>query len=292
MKKIVFGIGLVLLLVGYFGFKMYAASVAEERINVAIAEASEFVDIDYEDVSVDAMGLNVRISNVTIAQVDAKLGDSEKIKIEEIVVHDIDGSSSEMPLFMSVCLKGMKLDGALNPKEMTRLKELGYDEKLLSDISIDYFYDQDKKELTVKEFSGNTDNVGKMNLSMHISNINLNPDMTMQQIFENEKAMIHTAEINYTDDSFFNRMLEFEAKKARQSPDEFKQMLMQELDRSMKVKEDQFTQDVVTAVKNFIENPKKFSVSINPDKPFIFNKLKRIRDPKDLIPLLNLKVKS
>jgi len=288
MKKIVFGIGLVLLLVGYFGFKMYAASVAEERINMAIAEASEFIDIDYEAVSVDAMGLDVRISNVIIS----KLNDPEKVKIEEVVVHDIDGSS-KMPLFMSVCLKGMRLENALKPNEMAQLKEFGYDENLLTDISIDYLYDQNKKELTINKFSGNTDNLGKVNLSMHLSNVDLNADMTMKQFFENEKAMVHTAEINYTDDSFFNRIIEVEAKKARQSPDEFRQMITQQLDMmATKSQEDQFTQDVVAAVKNFIENPEKFSVSVNPDKPFGFNRLKRTRDPRNLIALLNLKVKS
>lgn len=288
MKKIVFGIGLVLLLVGYFGFKMYAASVAEERINMAIAEASEFIDIDYEAVSVDAMGLDVRISNVIIS----KLNDPEKVKIEEVVVHDIDGSS-KMPLFMSVCLKGMRLENALKPNEMAQLKEFGYDENLLTDISIDYLYDQNKKELTINKFSGNTDNLGKVNLSMHLSNVDLNADMTMKQFFENEKAMVHTAEINYTDDSFFNRIIEVEAKKARQSPDEFRQMITRQLDMmATKSQEDQFTQDVVAAVKNFIENPEKFSVSVNPDKPFGFNRLKRTRDPRNLIALLNLKVKS
>lgn len=287
MKKVIFGIGLILLLVGYFGFKMYAASVAEERINLAIAEASEFVDIDYDDVSVDAMGLDVRISNVTIAQGD----DPEKIKIEEVVVHDIDGSS-EMPLFMSICLKGMKLENALKPTEIAQLKEYGYDEELLTDISIDYLYDEDAKELTVKKFSGNTDNLGKMDLSLHISNINLNPEMTLEQFLQNEKAMIHGAIINYTDDSFFNRIIEVEAKKAHKSPTELKQILMQELEKSTKGQEDQFTQDVISAVKKFVENPKKFSISINPDKPVIFNRLMRTKNPQALIDLLNLEVKS
>lgn len=62
-KKEVIGIGLaVVLTASYLGVHFYASNVAEKRVNKAIAKLAKFTDVDDEKVSVDLLGMNVRIS--------------------------------------------------------------------------------------------------------------------------------------------------------------------------------------------------------------------------------------
>ena len=63
-KKQITGISIVVVLIAIFiGIEMYAANVAEAKVNEAIAKVANFADIDYKSVSVDLIGMDVRVLN-------------------------------------------------------------------------------------------------------------------------------------------------------------------------------------------------------------------------------------
>ena len=94
-KKQITGIGILVVLIAiYAGVKMYASNVAEGKVNEAIAKVANFADIDYKNVSIDLLGMNVRISDIIVSPADSK----EKLKIDEIVIYDID-DKADIPIF-------------------------------------------------------------------------------------------------------------------------------------------------------------------------------------------------
>ncbi|MCD6185785.1 MAG: hypothetical protein J7K84_08375, partial [Deltaproteobacteria bacterium] len=110
-KKQITGICIAVVLIAiYIGIKTYASNVAEENVNNAIAKAANFADIDYKKVSIDLPGMDVRISDIFISPVNT----TKKIKIDEIIIHDIDGKS-DIPAFLSIACNGIAL----------RFKDLG-----------------------------------------------------------------------------------------------------------------------------------------------------------------------
>ena len=85
-KPQVIGLGAAIIIgFAYVGAKMYASSIAEEKIDMAIANLVNYVDVDYRNVSVDLLGFDVHVSDIVISPVSSE----EKINIDEIVVFDI-----------------------------------------------------------------------------------------------------------------------------------------------------------------------------------------------------------
>lgn len=77
-NKTIIGVFLVILIVGivYAGVKMYAANIAEEKIDTALTGIEDFVKIEYDNASVDLLSKNVHITDVAI--LPAKSQQSEK----------------------------------------------------------------------------------------------------------------------------------------------------------------------------------------------------------------------
>lgn len=287
-KKQIIGICIAVVLIGiYLGIKMYASNVAKERVNNAIAKAANIVDVDYKKVSVDLLGMDVRISDILVSPVAAK----EKIKIDEIIIHDID-DKSDTPTFLSVSFNGIELNLKELGEDAKGLNSLGYNDKMMINLTADYTYDKDKNELDIKKIGIGADEAGEISVSLRLGNINLKPEKIVGLLFAFPQVIFYEAKIKYEDNSLAERLMKLGAQKGQTNVKDFKKSLLQKLEKEIKKEKDDFTKKALVEVKEFLEDPEEFSILASPSKPYPIDRIMRVEDPKDVISLLNIQIKS
>lgn len=287
-KKQILGIGvLVALIAVYTGAKMYASGIAQAKVDKAIAKATDFADIDYKKVSVDLFGMDVKISGILVSPADSR----EKLKIDEIVIHDAD-EKADIPAFLSMSCNGIELNMDELGDDSEPLKELGYKDKMMVNLSIDYAYDKEKKEMDIKKIGLGADNAGEINISFRLGNISLASEEMAGLLFAFPQIIFHEAKIEYDDDSLAERLMKLGAREEHVTLEEFKTYLIDEIDAEIKNEQDDFTQKALKQIKSFLEDPKQLSISASPEKPYSFGSIMRTDTPKDIIKLLNIHIKS
>lgn len=313
-KKQIIGIGIVaVLIVIYFGIKMYASNIAEKRINFAIAKAVNFVDVDYKKVSVDLPWMDVRISDILVSPTFAK----GKLKIDEIIIHDID-SKSKIPSFLSVSIKGIELNLEEPWQLVEEIRLLGYTDRLMINFNINYIYEKGKKELNVKNIGIGVDGAGEINVGFYLGNIDFNQKeiLGIPLIFmftggtgggrgsiatqsKNDPRRVYSpiilyeAKVTYRDYSLAERIIKYVAKDYGDiNAEGLKMSLIQTIEHEIEKEKDGFTKKALVSMKKFIDDPKELSISVSPSKPYPLGRIMRVVDLKDIIKLLNIRIKS
>ena len=82
------------------------------------------------------------------------------------------------------------------------------------------------------------------------------------------------------------------AQKGQTNVKDFKKSLLQKLEKEIKKEKDDFTKKALVEVKEFLEDPEEFSILASPSKPYPIDRIMRVEDPKDVISLLNIQIKS
>ena len=287
-KKQIAGISIAVALIGiYLGAKMYASNVAEGKVNEAIAKAAMFADIDYGKVSVDLLGMDVRISDIIVSSADAK----EKVRIDEIVIHKID-DKAYIPTFLSVSCNGIELNMKDLGKEAKELRKLGYNEKIMVNLNVEYAYDKEKKEIDITKVSIGADEAGEISIGFRLGNISLDPEKIAGLLFNSPQVIFHEAKIEYEDDSLVERLMKLGAEEQQSNVKDFKKSLIQGVEKEIAKEKDDFIKKALSEVKDFLEDPDSFSISASPSKPYTLGRIMRIDDLKGIIKLLNIQIKS
>ena len=287
-KKQITGIGIFVVLIAiYSGVKMYASNVAEGKVNECIAKAANFADIDYKKVSVDLLGMDVRISDILVSPTNSK----EKLKIDEIVIHDID-DKADIPTFLSMSCNGIELNMDELGENAKQLKELGYNDKMMVNLNLNYVYNKEKKEINIKKIGIGADEAGEINVSLRLGNISLEPEEIAGLLFTFQQVIFHEAKIEYNDDSLAERLMKLGAKEQQIALEDFQKSLIKNVETEITNEKDDFTKKALSEIKAFLEDPEEFSISASPSKPYPFGRIMRIDDPKDIVKLLNIKIKS
>ena len=283
-KPQIIGLGAAIIIgFAYVGAKMYASSIAEEKIDIAIANLVNYVDVDYRNVSVDLLGFDVHVSDIVISPVSSE----EKINIDEIVVFDID-KESDMPFSLHIALNGIQIP----IDQIEAVKKLGYKDHMLLNADIDYEYNKNEKEIVLNKIQLGAEEVGDIALTFRLSNIDLNPKNVLALLFSYPQIILHNATIMYRDDSLIDRLIKFQAEDQGLEVAQMKDHAITGIENAIAVEEDEFTKSVLTEIKNFVNSPEEISISIRPSKPLPFGRIMRIETPKDLITALNLKIES
>jgi|TARA_Y100000294_G_scaffold177306_1_gene202229 hypothetical protein len=287
-KKQIVGFGVaVVLIAAYVGIKMYASSVAEEKIDKAIASVANYADVDYKNVSVDLFGLDVHISDVIVSPADSK----EKVNINEIVVYDVD-EQSDIPLFLDISFNGVEIAIDKLGDDAKKIKELGYNDNILLNSAIEYHYNKENNEISLNKLTIGADDVGALDVSFRLGNIDLGPEKIMGILFTYPQIMLRDAKISYHDDSLIERLLKLAAKEQKKNVKEIKNEAIKNIEKEIEKEEDDFTKNALKEIKDFIDDPERFTISIAPKKPLPLGRLLRVNDPKDIIKLLNVNIKS
>lgn len=287
-KKLITGISVAVILIAvYLGVKMYASNVAEKKIAKAIASLANYADVNYKKVSVDLLGLNVHILDVLVSPAETK----EKVKINEIVIYDVD-QNSDIPTFLNLSLNGIEVDLNELGSKAEDIRKLGYKDKLLLNFNIEYDYNKEKKELSLKQFKVGADDVGDIGVNIHLGNIELSTGKIGGIIFTWPQIILHDAKISYEDHSLVERLLKLAAKNGNKDVNDFRSYAIQEIEKEIEKEKDEFTKNALKEVRDFIEHPEQFSISIFPRKPLPLGRIMSVNDPKDIIKLLNMKIES
>jgi len=287
-KKQIIGISIVVVLIAaYFVITMYASHVAKERADLVMAKIANFADVDYKKLSVDLLEMDVRISDILLSPANGE----EKIKIDEIIIHDID-NKSDIPAFLSVSINGIELNLQESGEETRRIRELGYTDKLLVNLKADYIYEKGKKELNVKKIGIGADDAGEINISFNLGNIDLNPEQILGLLFMYPQIIFYKARVTYEDESLVERLIKLGAKEKNIDAAEFKMSLIQGIKEEIEKENDDFIKKALVEIKKFIDDPKKLSISVSPSKPYPLGLIMRLNNVKEVIKLLNIRIKS
>jgi len=276
---------------GYIGVKYYLAGEVEKKVSRAVGSVSDYVDIEYGDVSVGLLSRAVHIEDIVVLQP----GGGE-IKIDDVVIHEIDDRHNA-PHFARVALKGVELE--VTPANFGLasevLRSMGYEELELS-MEVDYNYRKKGGDLNVTQ-QIEVDDMGSYSASLKLAGIdlddNLQPDMmTLQRI------KVSDSKVAYEDDSFIERLIEYGAEEkgvdADDIVDEIRMGLKQTIEAA-KRKDSEFVVESLEQLSEFIEDPDAIEITMTPKKPLSYQEIILLgmrRDETALIKALNLRVRA
>ncbi len=285
MKKTIVFIVLIAVVVGVKLF--YIDRVAQKEIEEHLEEMDSFVNISYDRASVDVVGWNTRLKNVTISPA----GTDATTKVRDVIIYDVD-EEREIPAYLHVAFKGFDVEVNRDNfgKGAEDLNRMGY-EKIEGQIEIDYQYDLEKKAFHLKTFRVGADDVGEVAAEIHISNVDLYAQDLFSLLFALPKILLHRAELRYEDDSFVRRLQKLTAEQQGKTVDELVEEMTQTLDQEIENEENKFTKAALKAIKEFVKDPDEIKIVISPKEPVSAGKIQKTK-PKALPELLNIKIKT
>lgn len=281
----------------FVGGQVFASRNAAKGVDKAIASVSEFVDVDYKKVNGSLFGGSTKVKDITLTPV----GSQEQLKVNEIVVYKYD-TQNEIPSNVKMAVNGMVLDMAGEGGSDSALKQLGYenplkqfgyDKPLSVNFATEYQYEEEKKDIQLKKFKVGAKEVGDLDVSVHVSNVALDPTTMAGMPFSLFGMVLHSATFTYDDDSLMKRMFDTAAAAQGVSVEALKKEAIASLEQDLAATEAGPSKELAAEMKKFIQNPSGFSVSMNPKKPVPISDLMTTGgDPNQVIELLNIRFKS
>lgn len=276
------GIGIGLLSVGlYAGVGFYATRVAEARVNQVLENMTD-VDVEYGDLSVSPLGFDVLIKDVTVKASDPPTD----VFIEKIIVREMD-DQSEFPTVLDASMQGIKVS-ADELDQGSLLQQAGYTEPLSLNIDTKYQYQEADGEVNLEKLRVSAEDLGELEMTFKLSDVSFKSDI-------NGQLFLHHAEVVYRDNSFTDRLLEAIATESNQPPQQFKAELNANLTETAQLfitPDNQVATDALAEAITFIENPKGFTISANPQQPLKVDDLISTPNPLDWVEMLNLEIKA
>ena len=269
----------------YFSFTRSASNTARDRLDAAIAKSGgKFI---YKDIFYNILTQNIIISHVSIQPPGAE----SFINIDEIVVRRIDLKNS-IPHFLYCDIKGLKLDPTtFGNTGAATFASLGYTGPLSCDISTNYNFTFDKSQFTLQSLYTAKD-VGSLRMDVSFGNIDFDAKQLPQTLALASNITLLQAEIAYVDASLLARLLKLEAAEKGVDVPTLKTTLAGQAEAFLEQKQLPHTTSVVTALKQFIENPRQLTISLTPAMPVPLGEIGRAGSPEAVDRLLSLEVKS
>ena len=275
-----------IIMAGYFGFKFHLEKIARQKVEDFISKTSGLMEIDYRKVSVNLIGLNAYVKDVTVkAQ-----GEEEGIKIDKITLYKAR-EGKDKSHGVHIALNGISVHADQLIEDRDTVRDLGY-QNIKADMEVDYDYDDRKREFRLNTLRIGAKEIGDIDFSLQLTNIELDPEKVILMLFSFPRIEINEAVLNFTDDSLVRRLLNFYAKKEGKTVDEAIRQLTVKMDEEITRANDPFVTQSMEAVKSFIYKPNKIMVSLAPKEPVPIGKLKDLVYQNEYIKLLNIKVRT
>jgi hypothetical protein len=280
---------LCLLIITYFGVKIYFEKSLDKEIEKEIANISSFAHITYEDIRVEPIGKRISVAEITI--VLQKLG--EPVTIEEAMFYEED-TEQEGVKETHVKLSGIRLkeDGGL----MSHLKKMGYSTANAS-ITGRFIYDPNNRNLNIKQFTIKDIHMGEATLKFHAQNINLSgidkiPENIVLLLAKLSGIKIVGAELNYSDYSLLGNLYRLGASQSNKSVEQFLKEATDQIDSLFVEHNDPGTQSLLNRLHKFILSPDKITIRIKPLKPVPVVRLFFLDDPGEAVDILGLSIET
>ena len=263
-KKLWLLIAVLLLLLVYFGIKSYASNIAEKEIDKLLDKVSEFVNVNYQSVSVHLIGMDVSISDINITP---GFNTEQNIAIDEIIIRDID-DKSEIPAFMSILIHGLELK-IDEYEQFSGLEKLGYRDELSVDLGMEYDFADD--ELSVNDLFIGVDDLGEMSVDVRLGNLPIQRSGILNLLFSYPEILLYELQIELDVVPLVERYIEAGAEELDISESEFKSKAIEAIEQDIKNAGD--TDNLLyisylVMVKNYIDEPDELSISVSPTSSY------------------------
>ncbi|MGB3787225.1 MAG: hypothetical protein WA949_04385, partial [Phormidesmis sp.] len=120
-KKLWVGAGAVGAIALVIGGKVLASRAAAKELDKAIADVSEYVDVDYRKVDVSLLGRGTTVKDVVITPVAS----GNAIRVDEMTLYKYE-DENEIPTYLNMAVKGIALDATTLGENAEMFSELGY----------------------------------------------------------------------------------------------------------------------------------------------------------------------
>lgn len=270
-KKAIAGVGILGGAIAlWFGANAYTSRIAAKEVDAAIESVSSFVKVDYDKVETSLLNRQAKVKRVKISPLG---GAGEPIKVNEVVLYKYDRKDG-IPTYVNLAVNGMDLAAAGSGAQ--NLKEFGYSDNLSLNFATEYKYEPEAKQVQLKQFKVGADEVGDMTVSFQISNVN--DEALAMMPFSLLGMSFDQAQITYRDDSFMERWFKAMAAAENTTVDAVKKEIIADLEKEQKAEGTQFAESDLKEMKEFINNPKSFTISFSPDSPVPLSSLMTLEE--------------
>ncbi|MGF1521412.1 MAG: hypothetical protein ACFBSF_03730 [Leptolyngbyaceae cyanobacterium] len=286
-KVSVIGIGVgAIAIAAYVGINMYASRVAEAKVNEFIDDIDDEMIIEYGNVSANPFKSDVVIKDIRVAPIEAP---EDTINVARVVIRELE-NGDEFPTVLDASAYGIDFsdEQVAPPAFYSFLQQASYDQLPLFNLDTKYEYQASSGKVVLETLRFGADDFGYLETTFELGNVD--PDAT-----SNEALTLHAAEITYRDDSFAEKLFASMAAQSNQDVAQFKTQLQANLSQSAQFfvsSEDTVAMTALEETMAFIENPKGFSISVDPQQPVSMRLLSSASNPADWAELLNLKIES
>lgn len=256
---------------GVIAFKTIAANSAEEKIDKAIADMGIPKDQISYDVSVDLLGLSTHIEDI-----EMKISDEESLKIDEIVINDVD-TEHEVPEYLDLEVNGIHGDTKslkMVDRSIARVLDSMNKDELITNFAVNYTFDKDAKVLNLENLSLDVEDMGTLSLATEFHNVNSVENAAMGFNY----AKLGNSSVTYKDNSLANTLFAYNAKRSGQDLDQFKENIIKDINKEIEKaekKEKDLEVQMLTAMADFVEDPESIEFSMEPEQPISFNQLSK-----------------
>ena len=285
--------GVLLALCGgaYLGLKFYIENDARNRIQDWANQTGRISEISYQSLDVGLFSKTVQISQVSIQIKDV----SGPVAMDRLILHSFDGNN-EIPTFMHVEIQGIHTsrDSSLMKEVSPVLVQMGYAD-ISADVEYAYIYEPIKKNLDIKLFNIGIADMGKVEISARINNLDLRalktvPDNPLSLIALVPAVAISGIEVAYQDNSLTQRLMELSARQSGQRSEQIISAITEQLDSEIQRQNQPLVRDMLLAFRNFLMKPGHIQVAISPAQPVPLLALLLEKDSNEKIRMLNVSV--
>ena len=291
MKKAVLAAGAVVgsAIALAVGAQIVSNCSAEKEVDRVIANVSDVVDVEYKDVESTFFSQGTKVQELTLSAV----GSEETVSIDEVTVYEYETTEEDIPEALDVAIEGIALRLSDIGEQGEALRDIGYGEELLVNVAAKYEYEAEENAVHIEKMTVGADDVGDFDMNLKLANVSLDTDAIAGFPFSFFGVAFEAAEITYRDDSFMDKMFEAMAESEGISVQELKAELIEGLDSGLDESADELDKELVSNLKDFIQNPDSFSVSFSPNEPINFLTFMGISgDPEALVDTLNIRFES
>ncbi len=283
MKKLIL-LGCVLLLMAgsVLGLKVFAAHFIDAKLRSATARVKERADINFRDVEVSVLNMNLVVNDVDVA-----MPTGQTVHIESIVVHDMD-VKHKPPLHAKVSLKAARL--LVNQEnfgsEYKEIQELGYEE-LLADVDVQYAYAPDKRTFQLQNLRLDIAGLGLIHASLECSNF----DLARLRALELDDLVVERLFFSYEDRSLLRTLIQITAVDEREIIDFLVAGLREDIERA-EGRQQISAASTMREIIKFIETPVGITVDVQLGQPTPMGQILISKKITDIVKLFSITVNS
>lgn len=311
-KSIIVAIILAVITALYFVIQHSMTQNMQKGLDEAIADISEFADVSYGSAGINLLRASAYLNDVRI--VIPALSEKQ-FEIKKIVIYNID-RTAKPPHFAKVSINGLKIPLPESiPLVFFEIPFVGGE--TLVDINVDYelrpavqsdFHgglrsnmqeilvsaakktspttdgQPDLYDLILKKLDVGIDTLFSLHCFLEVQNIDISGN---KNVFYS--AAIKRAGIEYRDASLIPSVIKRLAEMDAVSAEDVTQTAVNFFEEKGMQASEGLIKDACFALKNFIANPKKITVSVEPKTPITYAQLNRMNGDK-IMNILNLKI--